>query len=272
MKSIFLILIAALLLAGCVNKDEEPEAVDTPAKPPLQRLIGTLTIAENYAIGDKGKPPFATRKMQLSGELDQLVRVRDASEGDLAFDTDGDVPLIISGTITETGHLALDNPDGSSFIKGRGESAWTGKLKDFAIRIMRSKLANGDEMKISFQTPMSGKLVANLTTREGGTVDYGSTGTDFFITLLEANPDDPAKRLFKRDLDLLPALGGVPTDPFSKQFYEGLKANPGIAHTGLVTAPDRRSWTYAGSKQYVPANGETTWGETVNLSLKLTKP
>lgn len=243
-----------------------------PAKPSLQRLVGTLTIVEDFALSDNAKPPFATRKMQLNGKIDQLVRVSEGSEDSLTFETDGDLPITISGTITETGKLALDNPDGRSVIKARGDSAWTGKFKDFDFTIRRSKLGIGDEITFRFQTPMTGKRVDNVTTREGGTVDYGSTGTDYYITLLEAVADDPGRRIFKRDLDLLPALGAEPTDAFAKQFYQGLKANPGMTHIGLVTAQDRRSWTYSGFKRYVPANGETSWGETVTLSLKLTQP
>ncbi len=274
MKSIFLVPFAALLLAGCVNKDDnvEPEQEQSPAKPPLQRLVGTLTIVEDYAISDKSKAPFATRKLQLNGKIDQLVRVSEGSEESLNFETDGDVPITISGTITETGKLELDNPDGNSLIKGRGDSAWKGTLKDLDFTIRRSKLGIGDEISFRFQVPMSGKLVANLTTREGGTVDYGSTGADFFITLLETVADEPTQRVFKGNFDLLPALGAVPTDAFAKQFYDGLKPNPSIAHTGLVTAPNRQSWTYAGVKRPVPGNGEVAWTESINLSLKLTAP
>ena len=221
---------------------------------------------------DKAGPQVATRKMQLLGTIDQLVRVRDGSEGSLSFETDGDVPLKISGTVSESGQFAYDKPDDNMIVKGRGQSAWTGKLDPLDFTVRRSKLGAGDEITFSFSTPMTGKLETKLTTRDGAVIDMPPASAGFFITLLEDAPEEPGKRIFKRDFDLLPALGPVPSDAFSKMMYDGMKANPGMAHTGVVTSPDRKSWTYSGTKLWVKDNAETKWVETVKLSLKLTKP
>ncbi len=274
LTSHILVAAAALLIAGCGNKGETTGTEDAPPpKPALQRLVGTLAIDDDWSLKDKKSgTQVATRKMQLQGTIDQLVRVSEGSEGSLNFETDGDVPLKISGTVTESGQFAYDSPDDNTVVKGRGESKWSGKLDPLDFDIRRSKLGAGDEITIRFATPMTGKLDTKLTTREGAVVDLPPASAGFFITLLEDAPEEPAKRIFKRNFDLMPALGPVPSDAFAKMMYDGLKANPGMAHTGMVTSPDRRSWTYSGTKLWIKENGETRWVENVKLSLKLVKP
>jgi hypothetical protein len=269
-----LLALAAMAVSGCSKSDAASEDDAAPPKPPLQRLVGTLNVSDDYAMTNKAGVTVATRKMQLQGNIDQLVRVREGSEGSLEIETDGNVPLKMTGTVSENGQFAYDDPDSNSVVKGRGHSAWTGKLEaerlDLSIRA--SKLGHGDEVSFRFATPMSGKMETRLTTRDGNVVDLPPASAGFFITLLEENPQDPAQRLFKRDFALMPALGAVPSDQFSKMLYDGIKANPGVAHTGLVTSADRRSWTYSGTKNWVKDNAETKWVEQVTLHLRLTNP
>ena len=276
MQPLSVIAFAALLVAGCGNKTGATEATEVedapPAKPALQRLSGTLSIVEDWALMDKAGAQVATRKMQLQGTIDQLVRVSEDSEGSLSFETDGNVPLKMSGTISESGQLAYDKPDDNMIVKGRGQSAWTGKLDPLDFTVRRSKLGAGDEITLRFGVPMTGKLETKLTTRDGTVIDMPLASAGFVITLLEDVPDQADKRIFKRDFDLMPALGPAPSDALAKMMYDAMKANPGMAHTGLVTSLDRQSWTYSGTKLWGKQNGETKWVETAKLSLKLTKP
>ena len=280
MKSLMLIPFAALMLGGCAKKSEAPQPAAqlvkpveyAPAKPPLQRLVGTLGIVEDYAIDGNGKPSFITRKMQLNGKVDQLVRVRESDEGYLVLATEGDGRLIVSGTITETGNLAVEEADSNLRIKGRGESAWEGKLSAFELEIRRSTVGAGDEIRIRLQAPMSGTLVTDASTRFGTKLSLDLRGTDPRINSLQQDPEDPARRIFEHRLLLFPALQAVPSSAAEKQGYEVVKATPDLFHIGLVTSPDRRSWTYSGHKRHELMIEGSRWGETVNLSLKLTQP
>jgi hypothetical protein len=276
MKTYFILPFALLALAGCVKTADDTASSDQSTQPPLQRLVGTLSIVESYSVSDKSGAPFSSRKLTLDGKIDQLVRVSESSEGRegrLNFETQDNVPLTISGTVSETGQFAYDKPDDNMIVKGRGESSWSGKLNDLDLSIGRSALGKGDEISLRFQTPVTGKLTTKMTTRDGAIVESGPGATDFLISLMESVPDQPSQRVFKRDFGVMPALGAtVPAEGLPKIMYEGLKANPGTAHLGLVTASNRDAWTYSGQKTYSKPKDETQWVETITLSLKLTKP
>jgi hypothetical protein len=273
MKTYLILPFAMLALAGCVKHADDTASSDQPPQAPLQRLVGTLSIVENFSVSEKSGAPFASRKLTLDGKIDQLVRVTESSEGRLEFETQDNVPLTISGTVSETGQFAYDKPDANMIVKGRGESSWNGKLNDLDLSIGRSAIGKGDEISFRFLTPVTGKLTTKMTTRDGAVTESEPGATDFFISLMETVPDQPAQRVFKRDFSVMPALGAtVPAEGPPKMLYESLKANPGTAHLGLVTASNRGAWTYSGQKSYSKPKDETQWVETITLSLKLTKP
>ncbi len=266
---------ASAIVALCACSDKTVDAPEAPQAPqaPLQRLAGSLAISEEYAMIDvKTGQPFVVRKMLLQGKIDQLVRVQSGDDGQLRIETDGNAPLTMSGTIVENGTLTLDSPDAATIVKTRARSDYSGSLGEFTLRIRRSGLGQGDELDVGFDTAMAGAREMKVTMRNGTTIDPGTGGMDAFISLLEEDKTDPAKRVFKRDFALMPALGAVPADGLNKMMYDGLKANPGTGHTGLVTAAGRNAWRYSGSKNYGITGAETRWIETVKLDLKLGKP
>ena len=241
------------------------------AKPPLQRLVGTVTIAEDFAMLRPDGKPFMTRTMTVTGKFNQLVRVLELHDGALQLDVEGGGPILLSGAVEENGKLAQDTPNGNLVVKARGNSSWNGKLGKVNLDIARSKLGAGDEIVLTFATPVAGKMEMLLTDSAGMTTDHGSAGQDLFLSLMEEDADDPARRTYKRDYRFLPSLGGVPSDAFSKMMYDGLKKHPEIAHIGLSTTPDRRTWRYAGSTSMGDKVGKRS-KETVTLELMLVKP
>lgn len=270
MKSVFAIAVAACTLLACSPKADEETAGEAPASTPapaLQRLVGTLSITEDYAINGKSGTPFLTRKMVLLGKIDQPVQV-DESGDDLNFTTEGGSPMQMSGTISETGQLALDDPDSNAIVKTRGDSSWTGKLGEYEIRIAKSKLGVGDEIHLRFNTPMEGKMAVKSTHTTGAVTEMGTEGNLMGLSLLEPNPSD-RKPMFKRDYDLFPKLGQEPAQAFDKQFYDGIQKFPAMFHLGVATSPGRNAWTYAGTKVYSKPGSETQWTEKVELSFKL---
>jgi hypothetical protein len=269
MKSISAIALAACMLLGCSPEAEEGQGDATP-KPALQRLVGTLSIVEDYAIRKETGVPFLTRTMVLQGKIDQPVEVGE-STARLDFSPAGGVPLRMTGTVSETGKVSLDDPDSNAIVKTRGDSRWTGKLGEYELSILRSKMGAGDEIHLRFNTPMEGKTVLNATDRNGTTTDLAAAGGDagfMGLSLLEPNPSDH-KPMFKREYDLFPKLGAVPAEPFEKQLHEGIARYPAMFHLGLVTSPGRNAWTYSGTKVYSKPGSETQWTEKVELSLKL---
>lgn len=121
------------------------------------------------------------------------------------------------GTVAETAHLSSEKPDDNMVVKMLGDSAWTGTPGKVALRIARSKLGSGDEIALRFAAPMTGKLVVKSTLRSGAVMDTSEAGPNIFMTLLEQDAVDPAKRVFQRDYNIAPTLGAVPTDPFARQ-------------------------------------------------------
>ncbi|QBE62353.1 hypothetical protein [Pseudoduganella lutea] len=270
MKSVFATALAACMLLACSPKaDEEPAEAppDSTPTPALQRLVGTLSITEDYAIAGKSGAPFLTRKMVLQGKIDQVVQVEESGDS-LDVTPEGGAPMRMSGTISETGQLSMDNPDSNSIVKTRGDSTWTGKLGDYELRIARSKLGVGDEIHLRFNMPMDGNMVVKSTHTSGAVTEMGTEGNLMGLSLLEANPSD-GKFMFKRDYDLFPKLGQEPTEAFEKQLYDGMKKFPAVVHLGAVTNPGRNAWTYAGTKVYSKPGSETQWTEKVELSFKL---
>lgn len=269
MKSIAIAALAACTLLACSPKAEE-ESTDTPPKPALQRLVGTLSIVDDYAMKMSSGEPFLTRQTVLQGKIDQLVEVNE-SQDRIDIMAEGGARLQMTGTVTEKGQVSLDDPDSNSIVKIRGDSQWAGKLGDYELSVSRSKLGAGDEIHLRFNTPIEGKSVVNVTNRDGATTDLAASGGDagfMGLSLLERDPSD-GKPLFKRDVDLFPKLGEMPADPFAKQMYEGFQKHPGVVHLGLVTNPARNAWTYSGTKVFSKPGGETEWTEKVELSLKL---
>jgi hypothetical protein len=270
MKSVAAIALAACMLLACSLKaaeQTEPENAGEPPKPALQRLVGALSIVEEYAMKDKSGAPFVTRNLVLRGKIDQLVEVNE-NMGRLDFVAEGRSPLRMTGTVSETGRLALDNPDSNSIVRTRGDSKWTGTPGEYDMYILPSKLGIGDEIHLRFNAPMEGKTNVQSTHANGMVTDMPSAGTEMGLSLLEPNPSD-RKPMFKREYGLLPKLGAVPAEPFDKQFHEGIQKYPAMFHLGLVTGPGRNAWTYAGTKVYSKPGSETQWTEKLELNLKL---
>lgn len=274
MKTTYLMALAILALTGCGNKaaDTSAPADDAPAPPKAQtvRLVGTISIMDDASVSGKaGKA--GERKGNLQGTIDQLVTVDKDAEDGLNFHPVGGGLLILHGTVTETGYWSTDSPDDNMIVKLRGKNDHQGKLTTLSLGIRPSKLGVGDEVSMAFDVPMTGKLTMQGTTRQGQVIDISEGGTAF-MSILEPDTSDPAKRRYKRDFLLLPSLGATPTDAFAKMMYDGFKAHPGAAHLGLATAPGRQGWSYSGVKKYGKAGGDMQWDERIELKLNLTKP
>ena len=274
MKTTYLMALAILTLTGCGNQPADAAAPAAPSlavpKPQAVRLVGTISIIDDASVSGKtGKA--GERKSNLQGTIDQLVTVHKDGEDGLDFHPVGGGRLILRGTVTETGYWSSDSPDDNMIVKLRGKNDQQGKLTTFAIGIRPSRMGVGDEVSMSFDVPMTGKLTYEGTTRQGQVIDL-SSGETAHMSILEPDTSDPAKRRYKRDFTMLPTLGAPPADAGSKLMYDAFKANPSYIHQGLQTAPGRQSWSYSGVKKYGKPGGDIQWDERIEIKLSLTKP
>ena len=274
---------AAALLTACskpapqadVDANLPPEA--QAPKSAVMRLVGDLDFHDEFAIAGKTGAPLVKRGMVIKGRIDQLVTV-EKSDGDKRIDfhpVDGK-PLQLLGTVTEQGAYHSDDPQSNSIVKADGTTLYTGALNgDFSLTVTRSAQGVGDELSIALTASVPGKASLHTTMSTGHSIDSSEADMMPFVTLLERDNDDPTRRKLKKDWLLFPVLGARPADTLSQRMYDGIKTHPNMFHTGLTSAPGRNEWKYAGSKTFTdpakPSDG-ATWTESLNFTLKLTKP
>jgi hypothetical protein len=282
MKAVQVLLAAALGLCACSDKPpagalppDTPESVSTQ---PTLRLVGQFSFHDKLSMSKPDGTPVSTRQMTMQGSFNQLVTVEAVDDGELRIRPLDGQSIDLKGKVTEQGDFASADPESNSIVKMVGSSKFAGTLdEDFDLSVKRSPYGQGDDILLTVRGKLQGQESIEATMNNGHTMALpDGSGAAMMISLLETDPSDPAKRHFSMTWLLPPVLATRPSEPGTQQmFYDNIKANPTAFHHGLVTSPDRRSWTYQRtinrtdpSKQ----DQDIAWTETFTLKLHLEKP